>query len=91
MRIAIILPVIALLPFFTTNLYAVDTRVKVIDRGMDENKRIYTIVCPSGIKTSVSYSTDDGELCYFPVSDTKNKQCLKSNDIDSAAVSACNQ
>lgn len=63
-------------------------RLRVIDKGTDGDVRYYSVVCPSGKRTSVSDRYKEGEICTMPVS-AREEICREGWDIDSAATEAC--
>ena len=62
--------------------------MQVFDNGLDGEVRYYSVVCPSGKRTSVSNDFENKQICTTLVND-KEKVCRQSWDVDSAAKEAC--
>ena len=71
---------------------ALDTGFRLIDRGMGEgdDMRLYDIVCHSGARTKLDHYFVKGEVCYYAASNGAI-HCIRGNDLDAAAVKACNE
>ncbi len=84
LRNAVFLP--ALLLFY--HLSPAQENLRVIDNGNDGNIRYYTVVCPSGKRTSVRKYHEIDRICTFFVNgDTE--VCRESWSVDKAAEEAC--
>jgi len=70
-----------------TQLQAEET-MQVYDNGMDGEVRYYSVVCPSGKRTSVSNDFETKQICTTLVND-REKVCREGWDVDSAAKEAC--
>jgi hypothetical protein len=62
--------------------------MQVFDNGLDGEVRYYSVVCPSGKRTSVSNDFENKQICTTLVND-KEKVCREGWDVDSAAKEAC--
>jgi hypothetical protein len=62
--------------------------MQIFDNGLDGEVRYYSVVCPSGKRTSVSNDFENKQICTTLVND-KEKVCREGWDVDSAAKEAC--
>lgn len=62
--------------------------LRVIDHGTDGDVRYYTVICPSGQRTSMSDYYVENKVCTMLVNG-KEEVCRKDWDIDDAAKEAC--
>lgn len=72
---------------FSTASHAQES-LRVIDNGKDGNISYYTIICPSGKRTSANFNYDDGMVCTVIVNG-KEEVCRKDWTVDNAAKQAC--
>ena len=81
-------PVFTLLFFFMTWTGQAEERLRVIDHGTDGDERYYTVICPSGERSSITNYYEEGKICTMLVNG-KIEMCRNGWDIDSAAREAC--
>ena len=84
-RLSIIL--LSGLMMMTTELHA-EAGVSVLDKGTDGDIRYYSVICPSGKRTSLNFNLITKETCITPVNG--NEQVCNVNwNKDKAAKEAC--
>jgi hypothetical protein len=71
----------------TAQLQAEET-MQIFDNGVDGEVRYYSVVCPSGKRTSVSNDFEKKQICTTLVND-KEKVCREGWDVNTAAKEAC--
>lgn len=62
--------------------------LRVIDHGTDGDVRYYSVICPSGQRSSISDYYEENRVCTMLVNG-KKEVCRKEWDVDSAAKEAC--
>ena len=77
-----------LLMFSVSFTVQAQERLRVIDHGTDGDERYYTVICPSGERSSITNYYEEGKICTMLVNG-KIEMCRNGWDIDSAAREAC--
>lgn len=62
-------------------------RLAVEDRGLDGDKRIYSIRCPDGQRLAIGHFFEQRRICFVPLGGEQT--CIAGDDIDRAAKQAC--
>jgi hypothetical protein len=65
-----------------------EERLRVIDHGTDGDARYYTVICPSGERSSITNYYEEGKICTMLVNG-KIEICRVAWEVDSAAREAC--
>ena len=79
---------IFLLGLTVTNASA-ERGVTVLDQGMDDTIRYYSVVCPTNKQTTLTYDVETKDVCVYPVGSDKEAICKTTWERDDAAKEAC--
>lgn len=88
MKNTVFAPCLALLLLLTGTAIHAQERQNIIDHGTDGDVRYYTVVCPSGKRTSIDNHYEEGKVCTMLVNG-KKRVCQQGWSIDEAAKTAC--
>ncbi len=77
-----------LLTILMSSTAQAEERLRVIDHGTDGDERYYTVICPSGERSSITNYYEEGKICTMQVNG-KIEICRNGWEIDSAAQEAC--